>query len=146
MFEVESCIRGFHVYGAVWKPRIGEIFSCSRKGGNREDPFAVAVQKSSPVLKCRIVVATPFLAAYLAIFAFFIGVIFSYEPLFLSIDPLCSFAELLISFLTASAVEDETAFSKSGMSRFLGTSQERIDIATNRCRPTLRSYDRVIMP
>ena len=39
MLEVESCIRGFHVYGAVWKPRIGEILSCSREGGNREDPF-----------------------------------------------------------------------------------------------------------
>ena len=47
MFEVESCIHGFHVYGAVWKPRIGETLSCSREGGNREDPFAVAVQKSS---------------------------------------------------------------------------------------------------
>ena len=47
MFEVESCIRGFHVYGAVWKPRIGEILSYSREGDNREDPFAVLVQKSS---------------------------------------------------------------------------------------------------
>ena len=27
MFEVESCICGIHVYGAVWKPRIGEILS-----------------------------------------------------------------------------------------------------------------------
>ena len=35
MFEVESCIR------------LGEILSCSREGGNREDPFAVPVQKSS---------------------------------------------------------------------------------------------------
>ena len=47
MFEVESCIREFHVCGTVWKPRIGEILSCSREGGNREDAFAVAVQKSS---------------------------------------------------------------------------------------------------
>ena len=46
MFEVESCIRGFHVYGAVWKPHIGENLSCSCEGGNR-DPFAVPVQKSS---------------------------------------------------------------------------------------------------
>ena len=43
MFEVESCIRGFHIYGAVWKPCIGEI----REAGNREDPFAVAIQKPS---------------------------------------------------------------------------------------------------
>ena len=50
MIEVESCIRGFHVYGAVWKPRNGEILSCSRKGGNREDPFAVPVQKSSATI------------------------------------------------------------------------------------------------
>ena len=34
-------------YGTVWKPRIGEILSCSRKGGNRDDPFAVGFQKSS---------------------------------------------------------------------------------------------------
>ena len=47
MFEVESCIRGFQVYGAVWKPRIGEILSFSRERGNREDPFAVPVQISS---------------------------------------------------------------------------------------------------
>ena len=47
MFEVESCIRGIHVYKTVWKPRIGEILSCSHEGDNREDPFAVAVQKSS---------------------------------------------------------------------------------------------------
>ena len=50
MFEVDSCIRGFHVYGAVWKPRIGEILSCSREGGNREDPFAAPVQKSSAMV------------------------------------------------------------------------------------------------
>ena len=27
MFKVESCICEIHVYGAVWKPHIGEILS-----------------------------------------------------------------------------------------------------------------------
>ena len=47
MFEVESCVRGFHVYGALWSPRIGENLQCAREPGNREDPFAVAVKNSS---------------------------------------------------------------------------------------------------
>ena len=47
MFEVESCIRGYHVYGASWTPVIGEVLQCSRELGNREDPYAVAVHSTS---------------------------------------------------------------------------------------------------
>ena len=47
MFEIESCVRGFHVYGASWSPYVGEILYCVREFGNREDPYAVAVQSSS---------------------------------------------------------------------------------------------------
>lgn len=47
MFEVDSCVRGFHVYGALWDPQVGEILQCARETGNREDPFAVAVKNSS---------------------------------------------------------------------------------------------------
>ena len=36
-FKVESCIHGFHINGTGWKPCMGEILSCSRKGNNRED-------------------------------------------------------------------------------------------------------------
>ena len=47
MFEIKSCVRGFHVYGASWSPYVGEILYCVREFGNREDPYAVAVQSSS---------------------------------------------------------------------------------------------------
>ena len=50
MFAVESCICGFHVYGAVWSPRIGEILDCTRETNNREDPFAAAVKKSGETI------------------------------------------------------------------------------------------------
>ena len=45
MYEMESCIRGFHVYRVVWTPYIGEQLDCVLDSGNSEDPFAVAVQK-----------------------------------------------------------------------------------------------------
>ena len=44
MYEVASCIRGFHVYRAVWTPYIGEQLDCALDSENSEDPFAVAVQ------------------------------------------------------------------------------------------------------
>ena len=36
MYEVESCIRGFHVYHTVWRPCIGEELDCVRESGNSE--------------------------------------------------------------------------------------------------------------
>ena len=50
MYEVESCIRGFHVYHAVWTPYLREQLDCVLDSGNSEDPFAVAVQKASETI------------------------------------------------------------------------------------------------
>ena len=50
MYKVESCIRGFHVYRAVWTPYIGEQLDCALDSGNSEDPFAVAVQKDGETI------------------------------------------------------------------------------------------------
>ena len=44
-FEAESCIRGYHIYTAVWTPYIGEIMPCSRELTNGHDPFAVKVSQ-----------------------------------------------------------------------------------------------------
>ena len=44
-FERESCIRGYHVYGAVWSPTSGERLYCERETRNLEDPYAVSVLK-----------------------------------------------------------------------------------------------------
>ena len=44
-FEAESCIRGYHIYKAVWTPYIGETMPCSRELTNGHDPFAVKVSQ-----------------------------------------------------------------------------------------------------
>ena len=41
--EVESCIRGHHVYSTIWTPVLGELLSCKRELGNAKDQYAVVV-------------------------------------------------------------------------------------------------------
>ena len=36
--KIDSCIRGYHAYGAIWTPTDGEHFSCEREMANTEDP------------------------------------------------------------------------------------------------------------
>ena len=43
MYEVESCIHGFHVYCTVRTPYIEEQLDYGLDSGNNEDPFTVAV-------------------------------------------------------------------------------------------------------
>ena len=33
-YEVESCVRGHHVFGSIWSPTIGEQLVCKRQIGN----------------------------------------------------------------------------------------------------------------
>ena len=40
---MESEIRGFHVYGSSWKPKIGDFLFTDREVSNEDDKFAVAV-------------------------------------------------------------------------------------------------------
>ncbi|XP_064388500.1 uncharacterized protein LOC135336575 [Halichondria panicea] len=47
IFEMESMIRGYHVYQAVWHPHIGEELCCATEHANVRDRYAVAVRKSS---------------------------------------------------------------------------------------------------
>ena len=42
-YEMESEIRGYHVYGSSWKPKIGDLLLTDRKVSNEDDKFAVAV-------------------------------------------------------------------------------------------------------
>ena len=44
-YQMESCIRGFHIYKEVWTPFIGEKLGCACERSNREDPFAVAIKR-----------------------------------------------------------------------------------------------------
>ena len=49
-FEVESCVRGYHIYKAVWTPTIGEVLSCTRETVNLHDHYAVKVERSGVIV------------------------------------------------------------------------------------------------
>ena len=42
-FEIESMVRGYHCYNAIWDATIGEELPCKLELSNPEDRFAVAV-------------------------------------------------------------------------------------------------------
>ena len=44
--KLNSCVRGYHVYKENWTAGIGKVLSCARNRGNREDPYAVAIEPS----------------------------------------------------------------------------------------------------
>ena len=48
--KLNSCVRGYHVYKENWTAGIGEVLSCARDRGNREDPYAVAIKKEGSVV------------------------------------------------------------------------------------------------
>ena len=45
MFEIESMIRGYHVYKEIWDAVVGEELECERDTTNHHDRFAVAILK-----------------------------------------------------------------------------------------------------
>ena len=48
--EVDSCIRGYHEYRAIWTAAIGESLCCIREPTNTIDRYAVAVIRSGLVV------------------------------------------------------------------------------------------------
>ena len=49
-FEMESMIRGYHIYKDIWMAVDGEVLQSRRETSNGLDPFAVAVVKDSTVV------------------------------------------------------------------------------------------------
>ena len=43
--EIQSCIRGYHIYKTVWTPYIGETLPCFQENTNGHDPFAVKISR-----------------------------------------------------------------------------------------------------
>ena len=48
--EVESCIRGYHVFKSIWNPTTREKLNCMQERTNTVDPYAVAVIRRSAVV------------------------------------------------------------------------------------------------
>ena len=42
-YEIESCVRGYHIYKETWTPLVGEEYECRIEPDNSEDPYAVAI-------------------------------------------------------------------------------------------------------
>ena len=40
---ISSCVRGYHIYKDVWKPKVGDKLECCREPSNVKDRYAVAV-------------------------------------------------------------------------------------------------------
>ena len=49
-YEVESCIRGYHIYKDQWTSYVGESLSCNRETDNTKDPYAVCVVKGHDMI------------------------------------------------------------------------------------------------
>ena len=49
-FELESCVRGQHIYQELWEAVIGEELQCQRERDNPTDIYAVAVRKGRTVV------------------------------------------------------------------------------------------------
>ena len=43
VYQIECCIRGYHVYHRIWHPIIGEVLETTRERENEHDCYAVAV-------------------------------------------------------------------------------------------------------
>ena len=50
VFEVESCLRGHHIYEHIWTPFVGKELICTHKIENTKEPFAVSVVRCSTVV------------------------------------------------------------------------------------------------
>ena len=48
--EVETVIRGHHVYKEIWTPTLGEVLTCRRETDNFHDRFAVVVMKGTDLV------------------------------------------------------------------------------------------------
>ena len=49
-FEIDCCVRGYHVYQRLWTSTVGENLSCRREPTNENDRYAVAVMKDYTVI------------------------------------------------------------------------------------------------
>ena len=42
-YQLQWCVRGYHIYKEEWEATVGEEFKCEREKNNAKDPYAVAV-------------------------------------------------------------------------------------------------------
>ena len=50
VYERSCCVRGYHVYKAIWTASVGEPLICERVPENASDRYAVAVKKEGTII------------------------------------------------------------------------------------------------
>ena len=48
--HLSSCIRGYHIYNAIWSATVGEELQCAREVGKVKDGYAISVLQGSDVV------------------------------------------------------------------------------------------------
>ena len=51
MYEVDSCVRGHHVFRGIWNPTIGKQLVCKREASNTQDVYVVAVMRGAHTVR-----------------------------------------------------------------------------------------------
>ena len=49
-FEVNCCVRVYHVYHRLWTATVGENLTCTREPTNESDRYAVAITKDRSII------------------------------------------------------------------------------------------------
>ena len=49
-FQMEACVRGYHVYKELWEAVVAEELECQRERDNLYDTYAVAVKKGGIIV------------------------------------------------------------------------------------------------
>ena len=45
VYEVMSCVRGYHIYQLIWDASIGEMLRCENDSHNLHDRYVISVMK-----------------------------------------------------------------------------------------------------
>ena len=40
-YTVETIVRSYHVYRAIWEAAVGQVLPCQQERGNAHDPYAI---------------------------------------------------------------------------------------------------------
>ena len=49
-YEVESMVRGYHIYRDVWEAAVGQTLQCQWEAGNPHDPYVVFVTQGETIV------------------------------------------------------------------------------------------------
>jgi len=50
MYEVDSCVRGHHVFRGIWNPTIGEQLACKGEASNTQGIYTVTITREATIV------------------------------------------------------------------------------------------------